>query len=43
MAADMSKFAFLATCSFRFGGIAPQVNVMQCCRLFHEYYPQNAI
>src|SRR6218665_3172422 len=39
--ADMSKFPFLATGSFQFGGIAAQVNVMQCCRLFPEYYPEN--
>ena len=39
----MSKFPFLATGSFHFGGIAAQVNVMQCCRLVHEYYRENVI
>ena len=43
--ADMSKFPFLATGrpSCHFGGIAAQVNVMQCCRLLDEYYPENVI
>ena len=41
--ADMSKFPFLATGSCQFGGIAEPVNVMQCCRLFHEHYPENVI
>jgi len=41
--ADMSKFSLLATGSCHFGGIAAQVNVMQYCRLFHEYYPENVI
>src|SRR6218665_1932810 len=41
--ADMSKFPYLATGSCHFGGIAAQVNVMQCCRLLHEYYPKNVI
>ena len=39
----MSKFPFLATGSCHFGGIAVQVNVMQCCRLLDEYYPENVI
>ena len=41
--ADMSKFPFLATRSFHFGGIAAQVNVMQCCRFLDEYYLENVI
>jgi len=41
--ADMSKFPFFGTGSFNFGGIAAQVNVMQCGRFFHEYYPEYVI
>src|SRR6218665_3269567 len=40
---DMSKFPIFATGSCHFGGIAAQVNVMQCCRLFREYYKANVI
>jgi len=45
----MEVFCLGAKGGFLFGGYITvmwhesQVNVMQCCRIFHEYYPQMSL